>query len=416
MNNLICLGVNHQTAAIALREQLSLNVEKIVKELYNLLQKSCSECVIISTCNRLEVYAITESIDALTDWLAEYSQLTIEQIEPFLYIYTDKAVIQHLLSVACGVDSMVLGEPQILGQLKQAFALASEAEAIGAQLGHLFPFVFNVAKKIRTDTAIGANPISIAYMAVTLAKQIFADLQEITVLLIGAGEIIQLAAQHLYDQPIAKMIVANRTIERAEQLAEKVGGQAIRIGDIPDHLAAVDMIISSTASQLPILGKGLVERAIKQRKRKPLLIVDMAVPRDVESEVTELPDVYLYNIDDLQTIVDANLHDRQLAAKQAAAIIATETEHFQHWQNSLDSIPAICAYRQKVELIRDQQLEKAQAALRNGENAEQIIKQLARELTNKLMHGPSVQMRRVSYEGRSDLLEWAKRLLGINET
>jgi glutamyl-tRNA reductase len=402
------IGFNHKSAPIAIRERLA---EQDMLEWAKLQGTAAiNEMVTLSTCNRTEFITVGEHAEQIKQWLANHTAANLEQ---YSYHYEDAAAIEHLLSVACGLDSLVLGEPQILGQIKGAFAKAAADGSIGHYLGHLFPFVFSVAKKVRSSTGICANSVSIAYTAVSLAKTIFTNLQNNSVLLIGAGETINLVAQHLYDIPVAKIFIANRTIEKGEALAHKLNGTAIRIGDIPDTLDKVDMVITSTASQLPIIGKGLLEAAIKKRKHKPIFIVDLAVPRDVEAQAGDLEDVYLYNIDDLQSVVQENLRHRELAAAQAKELITGEIKHFLDWQNSLKSVPTICAYRQKMESVRDQEIEKAKRTLQQGKSIDDVLERLGRDLTNKLMHAPTVEMRKAGYEGRFKLLDWAKQLLGI---
>lgn len=402
------IGFNHKSAPIAIRERLA---EQDVLE-WAKLQSSVNfnEMVSLSTCNRTEFITTSEYAEPIKSWLASHEAANLKQ---YSYHYQDEAAIEHLLSVACGLDSLVLGEPQILGQMKGAFAKAAADGSIGNYLGHLFPFVFSVAKKVRSSTGISANSVSIAYTAVSLAKTIFTDLQKTSVLLVGAGETINLVAQHLYDIPVADVFIANRTIAKGQELAHKFNGTAIRIADIPTTLNKVDMVITSTASQLPLIGKGLLESVCKQRKHKPIFIVDLAVPRDVEAQAGDLDDVYLYNIDDLQKVVQENLRHRELAAEQARELITGEIKHFLDWQNSLKSVPTICAYRQKMENVRDQEVEKAKKALQQGKDADQVLERLGRDLTNKFMHAPTVEMRKAGYDGRFKVLEWAKQLLGI---
>lgn len=395
-------GINYKSAPIAIREQL------VVNDLSHI--NGVDELVALSTCNRTELISVSDNSEAIRHWL---QSRTAANIEPFTYYYSEREAIAHILRVAVGLDSMVLGEPQILGQIKGAYVEAATNGHVGTYLGHLFPFVFSVAKKVRYQTGISANSLSVAYTAVNLAKSIFADLKQATVLLIGAGETIQLVAQHLYDIPVNTIFIANRTTEKSEALANKISATAIRIGEIPNVLANADIVITSTASQLPLIGKGLVERVIKQRKHKPMFMVDLAVPRDIENEVAELEDVYLYNIDDLQQVVQQNLQHRERAAEQAEGIIQTEIDHFLRWQQSLRSVPAICAYRQKMEQLRDAEVARAQKALQAGKPAEQVLQRLARDLTNKVMHAPTVQLRKASYEGHDTFVDWVKKLFQL---
>jgi glutamyl-tRNA reductase len=320
-----------------------------------------------------------------------------------------------MLRVASGLDSMVLGEPQILGQMKDAYSAATEAGTVGKLLSKLFQHTFSVAKQVRTDTAIGSSPVSVAFAAVSLARQIFGDLNGLTALLIGAGETIELAARHLHENNVGRMIIANRTLARAQTLAAEFDAYAISLGDIPAHLAEADVIISSTASQLPILGKGSVERALKLRKHKPMFMVDIAVPRDIEPEVDELDDVYLYSVDDLKDIIEENMASRREAARQAEEIIDTQVSHFMSWLQSLDAVDTLRAYRESAELQRDEMLNKARARLACGNDPEQVIQELATQLTNKLIHQPSVQMRQASMNGRQELLDAARELFSLDD-
>jgi glutamyl-tRNA reductase len=283
-------------------------------------------------------------------------------------------------------------------------------------LNRLFQHTFSVAKQVRTDTAIGASPVSVAFAAVSLSKQIFSDLSKHTALLIGAGETIELVARHLHESGVGRIIVANRTVEKAHNLASEFGGYAIALSEIPEHLAEADMVISSTASQLPILGKGAVETALKQRKRRPMLLVDIAVPRDIESQVSELEDVFLYTVDDLQEIIQEGLRSRQEAALQAEEIIDTQVTHFMSWLRSLSAVNTIRDYRQSAELMRDEVLEHAMRQLRTGKEAEAVLEELARQLTNKLMHNPCYSLKQAGYDGRSELLDAARELFNLKTT
>jgi glutamyl-tRNA reductase len=320
-----------------------------------------------------------------------------------------------MMRVASGLDSMVLGEPQILGQMKSAFAVAREAGTLGPLLGRLFQATFSTAKTVRTDTAIGENPVSVAFAAVSLAKQIFADLHRSQALLIGAGETISLVARHLHDQGIKRIVVANRTLERASNLAEQFGAHAVLLSEIPDELVKSDIVISSTASQLPILGKGAVERALKQRKHKPIFMVDIAVPRDIEPEVGELDDVYLYTVDDLHEVIAENLKSRQGAAQAAEELVAIGAQDFMQRLRELAAVDVLRAYRQQAERLRDEELSKALRLLNNGSSAEDVLALLARGLTNKLLHAPSVQLKKFSADGRVDALGVAQELFALDE-
>jgi len=415
---LVAYGINHNTAPVHIREQLAFNAEVLPTALASLQQ--CSgviESIIVSTCNRTEIYCHIAAghDDIVCDWLHDFHNQTAGSLSEYIYSHQDHDVIRHLFRVACGLDSMVLGEPQILGQIKTAYSQALHAKTVGKSLGRLFQHTFTVAKQVRTDTAIGNSPVSVAFAAVSLAKQIFSNLADSTALLIGAGETIELAARHLYDNGVGRIIIANRTIERAHSLAEQINGYAISLSEIPNHLAEADIVMSSTASQLPILGKGSVERALKQRKRKPIFMVDIAVPRDIEAEVGTLEDVYLYCVDDLQDIIEENLQSRRDAALQAEEIIDSQVEHFAAWLRTQDAVPVIKAIRERAEEQSVHLLEKSLKQLEQGLPAEQVINDLARTLTKKLLHEPSRQLRQSGFNTDNNLIEAARSLFNIKD-
>ncbi len=416
--HLVTYGINHNTAPVHVRELFAFDASVLPSALSALhQQESVLEVVILSTCNRTEIYCCLDddSDNTILAWLHDFHQLDSETITPYLYHYQGCDAIRHLLRVACGLDSMVLGEPQILGQLKDAYSQSLNASTLGKSLGRLFQHAFAVAKQVRTDTAIGNSPVSVAFAAVSLAKQIFSDLAESTALLIGAGDTIELAARHLHDNGIQRLIIANRTVERAHNLAVQVDGYAISLSELPAHLAEADIVISSTASQLPILGKGAVERALKQRKRKPIFMVDIAVPRDIEAEVGQLEDIYLYCVDDLRDIIEENLQSRRDAALQAEEIIDTQVDHFQAWLRTQDAVPVIRAIRDSAEEISKHSLEKALRQLEQGLPADQVMAELARSLTNRLLHEPSRQLRLSGFDEDGQLLESARRLFNIKD-
>ena len=414
---IFALGINHKTAPVNIREQVAFTPEKLPLALTGILSHSpASEAAIVSTCNRTELYCELHANDrdALIRWFEDFHNIERNTLEPYIYSFTDQDAIKHILRVASGLDSLVLGEPQILGQIKDAYGFASDAGTIGRQLNRLFQHTFSVAKQVRTDTAIGSSPVSVAFAAVSLAKRIFANLSDHTALLIGAGDTIELVARHLKDQNVKHMIVANRTVERAQILAEQFNGEAVALADIPSRLVDADIIISSTASQLPILGKGAVESALKTRKHRPMFMVDIAVPRDIEPEVGDLRDVYLYTVDDLHDVIQEGQQSREQAAEQAEEIIENETQHFLGWLRSLDAVDTIRAYRNKADIIREEALQIAQRQLASGKEPQQVIQDLARGLTNKLVHDPSVQLSRAAYDGRDELLTLAQELFNLN--
>jgi glutamyl-tRNA reductase len=411
---LLTLGLNHKTAPVDIRERVAFGPDIIVAALRGLLeQPRVDEAVILSTCNRTEIYCRAEDPEQVSGWLARFHGLELETIAPYLYRHGEQESVRHLLRVASGLDSMVLGEPQILGQVKSAYQTACDAGATGKLLGRLFQHSFTVAKQVRTDTAIGRSPVSVAFAAVSLARQIFADLSKQTALLIGAGETIELAARHLVQQGIGRIIVANRTVERAHNLANQFGGYAIALTEIHAHLAEADIVISSTASPLPVLGKGAVESALKKRRHRPMFMVDIAVPRDIEAEVGSLKDVYLYTVDDLQEVIEENMRSRQEAAQAAQEIIDLHTEEFMGWLRSLDAVNMIQDFRRQTEALRDEVLERALGQLRGGKSAEESLRFLAHTLTNKFLHAPSSRLRQASSEGELSLLQAAETLFRL---
>ena len=415
---LLAFGINHKTAPVDVRERVAFNPQDLVGALQQLTALPLiHEAAILSTCNRTEIVCTLEEADsaAVVDWFQHYHKLSREEVEPYVYVHPDQFAVRHMLRVAAGLDSMILGEPQILGQMKEAYLTALQAGTVGTLLGRLFQHTFAVAKQVRTDTAIGSSPVSVAFSTVSLAKQFFTDLSKHTVLLIGAGETIELAARHLHEHRIGRMIIANRTIEKAHALASEFNGYGIALGDIPAHLAEADLVISSTASQLPILGKGAIERAIKARKHRPMLMIDIAVPRDIEPEAGELDDVYLYTVDDLQDIIQEGLRSRQEAAKQAEEIIENQVHQFMGWLRSLDAVATIRAYREQAEQVRDQEVDKARRMLARGVPPEEVLSQLARILTNKLIHSPTTHLRQAGFEGRSEVLAIARDLFDLKD-
>jgi glutamyl-tRNA reductase len=411
---LLSLGINHLTAPVDIREKVAFAPEQMGHALHELLDiPAINESVIVSTCNRTEIYCDTSSdcSDVITHWLTSHHGISDQGLSPYIYQYSDQEVARHLFRVASGLDSMVLGEPQILGQLKDSYDQARGGKTINSILDRLFQHSFSVAKRVRTDTEIGSNPVSVAFAAVNLSKQIFGDLTELHALLIGAGETIELVSRHLKSQKIGSMTIANRSIERAEKLADDIGAKAVQIHAVPDQLAHADIVISSTASQLPILGKGATESALKQRKHRPIFMVDLAVPRDIEPEVGELGDIYLYTVDDLKSVVDENLRGRELAAEAAQEIINLEVIAFNRWLITHQSADQIRQLRDGAELIKQQAIEKALLQLKNESDPEQAIHRLANEITNKLMHKPTIEMRKALQSEDEERIRLLKSLI-----
>ena len=408
MHHLFVLGVNHKTASLSLRERVAFGPERIDDALAALTSvPGVREGVILSTCNRTELYCAVDSgaSEEVALWLSHFQHLTEDELQPALYQLQDGEAVRHLMRVAAGLDSLVLGEPQILGQVKQALDTASKQGAVKGLLNRLFQRTFGVAKRVRTETEIGAYGVSVAYVAVTLARQIFGDLSQVKVLLIGAGETIELVGQHLHGHSVSQMTVANRTLLRAQAIAGAWQADVITLNEIPQVLPDVDLVISSTASPLPILGKGLVERALKQRRNKPMLLIDIAVPRDIEEEVGELSDAYLYTVDDLQNIVAENQRHREQAARQAEQIVQDEREQFMNWFRSLSAQNHVRLYRQQADDIRLEQLAQALRKLEQGEDAKSVLSELSERLTNKLIHAPTEALRQAGEaEDKSSLL------------
>lgn len=419
--NLIALGINHNSAAVEVRERVAFAPDQVVEALGDACEaEQLEEVVILSTCNRTEIYAIVpagvnaaDKAQQLIEWMANYHHLSAPELRQSAYHFEDSEALGHIVQVASGLDSMVLGEPQIFGQLKSAYAVASEAGTVGSELGRLFPSVFSLAKRVRTDTAIGENPVSVAYAAVDLAGHIFSDLSQCHALLVGAGETIELVTRHLIEAGVSRIVIANRTLGRARELAHQFGAEAVLLAEIPEQLLDADIVITSTASQLPILGKGAVEQAIKARKHRPMLMVDIAVPRDIETQVGELRDVYLYSVDDLREIVDQNLRIRRDEARKADQIVADGVAEYLQEMRSLDAVDSVKEYRQLAEQFREQELQRALRALSRGDDPQQLLAQLARGITNKLIHAPTAGLKQASSEGRQDLLVHARRLLGL---
>ncbi len=415
---LYVIGVNHTTAPIQIRENIAFSSESMATALRQLSVDAATEAAILSTCNRTELYCNAESPEQPLQWLLQYHQLDESSLRPYLYILSDEEAVKHAFRVACGLDSMVLGEAQILGQFKQSVKIAQETGTLGARLHKLFQRTFEVAKEVRTDTDIGANSISMSAAAVKLAERIFGNLSEQKVLFIGAGEMITLCAEHFASQKPKSMMVANRTIERGAVLAEKISTLGIKthtilLKDLHEHFAEFDIVITSTASQLPILGLGMVERAIKTRRHRPIFMVDLAVPRDIEPEVAQLDDVFLYTVDDLAQVVTEGMMNRQEAALDAELIVTARVTHFMQWMKKRDAVPTIKALRDQAELTRQAELEKALKLIQKGEATEKVLETFSKALTNKFLHAPSHALNQAHDEEYAKLEATIKQLYQI---
>ncbi|RTZ14062.1 glutamyl-tRNA reductase [Vibrio aquaticus] len=417
--SLLAIGINHNTASVELREKVAFGPEKLPEALKQLGENPVvNGSVVVSTCNRTEIYCDVKggSKTKIVEWLSQFHQVSPEDLKPSLYVHEEQAAIRHLMRVSCGLDSLVLGEPQILGQVKQAYSDSREHKAVDSAIEKLFQKAFSVAKRVRTETDIGGNAVSVAYAACTLAKHIFESLEQSTVLLVGAGETIELVAKHLAANGCTKMIVANRTKERALPLAEQFGAEIIGLPEIPEHLPRADIVISSTASPLPIIGKGMVESALKARRFQPMLLVDIAVPRDIESQVGELNDAYLYTVDDLQSIIDNNIEQRKVEAIQAEAIVTEESAAFMSWMRSLQAVDSIREYRQTANDIREDLLAKSLQSLAAGADAEKVLLELSNKLTNKLIHAPTRALQSAAEKGEPAKLATIRQSLGLDNS
>ncbi|MGJ8619344.1 MAG: glutamyl-tRNA reductase [Methylophilaceae bacterium] len=386
---LYTIGVNHNTAPLEIRENVAFGPDTIREALADLTIKNANEAAILSTCNRTEIYVQSSDAKPVINWLAHYHHLELNHIQPYTYTLSNQEAVKHAFRVASGLDSMVLGEAQILGQFKQSVKTAQEAGTLGTHLHKLFQRTFEVAKEVRTNTDIGSSSISMAAAAVKLAQRIFGNLSEQKVLFIGAGEMIALCANHFAAQKPKSITVANRTIERGTELAEKINANAILLNDLPECFAEFDIVITSTASQLPIVGLGMVERAVKSRRHRPIFMVDLAVPRDIEPEVSQLDDVFLYSVDDLAQVVTDGIENRQEAAITAESIVEARVESFMQWLQKRNSVPTIKALRDQAELMRAIELEKAVKLIQKGENPEKAMELLSIALTKKFLHAPS---------------------------
>jgi glutamyl-tRNA reductase len=413
---LYALGLNHTTAPLKVRELVAFQMDTLGAALRDLLgQPKVKEAAILSTCNRTEVYFNGAATEPVVHWLEAFHRVPSTSLSQYIYTLPQEKAVAHAFRVASGLDSMVLGEPQILGQMKQAVKTAQAAGSLGLVLNRLFQRTFAVAKDVRTHTDIGSASISMAAAAIKLAERIFPSIAEQRVLLIGAGEMIDLCATHLSARQPKSITVANRTLERGAALASRMQADAITLHELPERLAQFDIIVTSTASSLPILGKGLLERAIKTRRHAPVFIIDLAVPRDVEPEVAELDDVFLYGIDDLANIVKDNLQIRVEAVAEAEALIAVQAESFLRWLQGRAVVPTITALHGHHEALRAAELERAKRLLASGTPADQVLEQLARGLTHKFLHGPTQALNQAGEAERAELLAVLQRVYHLPE-
>ena len=412
---LFALGLNHHTAPLAVREQVAFDPMRLPQALVELTHgHEVREAAILSTCNRTELYCAAEAPEAAVQWLAEYHRLQPQKISPYLYTLPSRDAVRHMFRVASGLDSMVLGEPQILGQMKQAARVAENAGTLGTLLHKLFQKTFAVAKEVRSTTAIGANIVSMAAATVHLAERIFENVSEQKVLFIGAGEMVELCAAHFAAQQPRRLSVANRTLARGESLAARFSGDAMRLDEIGERLAEYDVIVSCTASPLPIIGLGMAERALKARRHRPMVMVDLAVPRDIEPEIAQLDDVFLYTLDDLGAIVESGLESREKAVVEAEAIIASRVDGFLHWLESRETVPTIRALRDAGERARRHELEHALKLLARGDDPGKVLDALSHGLTNKLLHAPTHALNQAEGAERAEVSALIARIYRLN--
>ncbi|MFN3984740.1 MAG: glutamyl-tRNA reductase [Rhodocyclaceae bacterium] len=405
---LYALGLNHHTAPLSIRERVAFQPERLDDALHDLTRsRQVREAAILSTCNRTELYFATEQPQHAADWLARFHQVALNDVSPYLYAYPQRDAVRHVFRVASGLDSMVLGEPQILGQVKEAARRAEEAGTLGTLLHKLFQNTFAVAKEVRSTTAIGANTVSMAAAAVHLSSRIFERISDQRILFIGAGEMIELCAAHFAGANPHRMMVANRTEERARALAGRFDAEVMRLDGIGEVLPNFDIVVSCTAAPLPIVGLGMVERAVKARRHRPMVMVDLAVPRDIEPEVGKLDDVFLYTVDDLSQVVEAGLESRQQAVIEAEQIIDHRVDGFLHWMHAREAVPTIRALRQHAEGLRAAEVERAMRLLAKGEDPREVLEALSHGIANKLLHGPT----RYLNQSENDLQAEASRLV-----
>jgi glutamyl-tRNA reductase len=404
--SLVVVGINHRTAPVEVRERVVFEPARVpdaLRELQSL--PDIQESVIVSTCNRTELYCVTEASAAdLGQWIERYHQLGTS-IHQCLYHHDEGKAVAHAFSVASGLDSMVLGEPQILGQLKDSYRVAQETGTTGPVLNRLFQATFSVAKRVRTQTKIGANAVSVASAAVATARTVFASFENRTALLVGAGETIALAARHLHADGLRRMIVANRSIDRARELASEFQGFAISLDEIPNHLQEADIVVASTASPNAIITREMTAAALRARKRRPMFMVDIAVPRDIEAEVAELEDVYLFTIDDLQTVVNENMEGRRQAAREASELVKAEVERFEHVLRTREAAPLIRKLREEADRVRRHTLEQAQKMIAHGKSPEEALEFISNTLTNRLIHAPSQRLRDAAESGDGEIID-----------
>lgn len=414
---ILALGINHSTAPLALRERVAIAPERTAEALRDLrAQPGVSAAAILSTCNRTELYIdqLPQAAQDPLDWLGRIQGVGAAEIQPSAYRYHDELAVRHVFRVATGLDSMVLGEPQILGQLKQAYRLAQETRTLSGPLEQMLQRSFAVAKLIRSETSLGANPVSVAYAAVRLALQVFDEMPKRQALLVGAGETIELVARHLLGAGVRRFVVANRTLERARALSERIGGQAARLTDLEAHLAECDILVAAAQTDTPLIDAAALQRVAARRRHRPLFAVDLGVPRNLDPALAQLPDVYLYTVDDLREVVEVGLRGRREAAAQAEAMVTLHVDGFMAWWRERHASAAIVGMRRHADQARQQVLARARRQLARGHSPELVLEHLAQSLTNRLLHRPTVGLRQAAALGDEEFIEFASRLLALD--
>jgi glutamyl-tRNA reductase len=412
---LLALGISHKTAPISVREGFAFTTDEVRTALGDLQkQTNAQEALLLSTCNRTEIYCYGAAKSEILNWWQSHRALNVNILTPHIYHHTNHMAVAHLMRVAAGLDSLVLGEPQILGQLKDAYRTAKQQGVLGKQLSRLCQSAFQVAKIVRTSTGISTLPVSVAYAAVNLAKHIFSNLQDTTALLVGAGDTILLTAQHLKQAGVGKLIIANRTYERGQAVANQVNASNILLSDLPEFLSKADIVVSATSAPVPIIGKGAMESALKQRKNRPVFMVDLAVPRDIEPEVAQLQDVYLYTVDDLQGMITENAKARLQAAKEAEKIVIEKSKDYMLWLHSQDAFRIIQQFRDQMNTMCAEELSTSMKLLESGKSAESVMQRFAHHVTQKLLHVPTMRLRRAAHKQENQVLDLFKTLLEVN--
>ncbi len=415
---LLTLGISHKTAPVNIRERVAFSSDSIPVALTDLAARlQRAEVAILSTCNRTELvcHGDGDSEESLLDWLGEFRKVKVSELRPHLYRYPNLMAVRHMMRVAVGIDSMVLGEPQVLGQVKSAYHSAARAGTLGVLLNRLFQQTFAVAKQVRTDTGVGTHPVSVAYTAITLARQVVGDLNDCSALLLGAGETMELAAQHLYRQSLGEMVVANRTLSRAHALADRYGGYAVGLDAVTSQLDKVDLVIAATDSPEYLITLAQCRQAMAKRRHRPIFMADLSMPRTLDPALQQLEDIYLYSLDDIQAIVDKNSNLRRTAAQQAELLIETQAERFMGWWQSRGRIEQIKQFRRHGELLRDQVLATGRRRLRAGDDPDQVLAMMAHRLTNKLLHQPSVALHRSDHCHSVEMQALVRSLYGLED-